>query len=451
MAASPIKTLILSRFLEHCHQTACLPLDFLPADDDVRICPTDPAFVMNLLTEEFAEGDLVVSGLAADVDGAFAVVPPLLSGPFIVLRDSLTREPIDLLTEHGCLSPGSVPALAVLRDHRTQQFLEDSDSRLYVTFSIADAIVFRACGLAATFARGLDTLPFDKVDQFCDSFEFPRRASCRRSREMEDTDDEGDDPDDPQEPSASQVCAQLILVGWTPSTLCGAAPGQLNALVEYLNQLDRFLGVELCDLGLWSIQERALERLRFIADLRSAKTFRDAMLEIADAANAIGIGLPAPRTIIPPADYSEALARLHEASSGGPSQPGGLETWKPAWNDVQRLLHQQVIDPIRGCALATGDPVAQSLLMGIAEVSQIFHSQAVLVGEQLNRSVSQRVVEHVDPLSKDSLRTLLALADRLVNLTEAIDRCTPSCTTIIQAQSIGSKTIPCLPHSASIK
>lgn len=246
------------------------------------------------------------------------------------------------------------------------------------------------------------------------------------------------------------IRAQLVFVGWMPSRLSDAVPSELKDVVDYFKQLNRFMRVDLYDLGLWNPDEETIERLRFIADRRSVVIFQEAFL---DAADYIGTGVESvghekPRSLGPPADYPAALARLREiTSSGRSSQSLGPDQRRLAWGEVQKLLDQQVIHPIRKYALATYDPVERSSLMGIAELSQVFHTRVVLMNEKLNWQISERSIEHVDPLPDDQLKDLLATADRIINMTKVTERCSQPRAAILQSKTIDSQNFPRLPHS----
>src|SRR5436190_15579065 len=96
-------TQILTRFLEHCERPSDRPLGFLDVDEDVRASPADPTQVLGRLVGEFAAEELVASGVViGSDDGSLSLASQLLRGPFFVLRDGLTKEPFDLMTEAGC-------------------------------------------------------------------------------------------------------------------------------------------------------------------------------------------------------------------------------------------------------------------------------------------------------------------------------------------------------------
>lgn len=275
------------------------------------------------------------------------------------------------------------------------------NGELFVACELKQVIMLRACGLSATLSVGLEDLPLEEVDTFCEAFGITRFKSDRTvDREELDAGSSdraesnsvdpirhmmsnmGNGGDDIAEQPISYATAstaftstkpptaRLVFVGWTPTELSNAVPCQLKAVVEHLLQLQRFLQVDLFDVALWEIDDDMIERLKFIANRRSTTIFKDTFL---DATEFIGdsivqFGKEKPLAISPPKDYPTALARLYESASPdnerrlpGPSQ------WDQAKRDVHRFLNQQIVGPMREFAMATTNPNERNML------TRIFH------------------------------------------------------------------------------
>jgi 2-methylisocitrate lyase-like PEP mutase family enzyme len=198
------------------------------------------------------------------------------------------------------------------------------------------------------------------------------------------------------------------------------------------------------------VEEETIERLRFIADRRSDAIFKEALREVAEDIDAsiTDFGKEQHLAVGPPNDYTTALARLHESSlaAGGTSLPGPNKR-NEAWSDVQRLLNQQVVGPLREMALATTNPVERNLMMGFAELSNVFHLQSVVIGEQLSRRLGDRSIERGGQLPEDQFKNLMAMADRLIGMARATDKCSQPRTAIIESKTIESPSFQQLPHS----
>ena len=468
MSFSETKAEIIERFVEHCQRSTQMPLGFLEVDDDVCVCSSEPAEIVSVLTGEFSLEDLVDSGiLVAGEREAVALAPALTDGAsFIVLRDAVTQRPYELLTHAGCLAADTLPVFEILRDGHTQRLIEQGTGDLIIAFDLEHITMLRASGLPATLAVGLNDLPLEQVGRFCESFNLSCfESECTISHEEIEAEhglntmNDGDvgaahastaASAEPVRDSGQPLKAHLVILGWTPLELSSVVPLQLKAVVDHLHRLQRFMGVELYDIGLWEVDEETIERLRFIATRGSAAIFKVALLDAAEdiGASIVQFGKEKPLAIGPPSDYTTALARLHEALSAecgtrllGPNQRN------EAWRDVQSLLSQQVIRPVRELALESNNPVERNLLMGFAELSNVFHMQSVVMGEQLSRRIADGGVERNGQLPEGQFKNLMAMADRLIGMARAIEKCSQPRTTIIESRRIDSQSFPRLPHS----
>jgi hypothetical protein len=244
-------------------------------------------------------------------------------------------------------------------------------------------------------------------------------------------------------PTAEPIKARLVILAWTPLNLTDAMPLQLKTVVDHLHQLQRFLGLDLQNIGVWEVEEETIERLRFIAERRSTAIFKAALFDAAEdiGASVVQFGEEKPLAIGPPDDYTTALARLLEYASSevGTRLPAPSQR-NEAWRDFQTLLSQQVIGPLRELALATSNPVERNLLMGFAELSNVFHMQSVAMSEQLCRRTGDRSGQ----LPEDQLENVMAMADRFIGMARVTERCR---TTIIGSRTIDSPSFPRLPNS----
>jgi hypothetical protein len=483
MLTSGKKAEIIERFVGHCQCSTHMPLGFLEADEEVYSCPLEAAEVVSSLTEDFSIEDLLDSGILAAAEDEAVALAPALTGiaSFVVMRDAVTHQPYELLTREGCLSGEALPVFEILRDGRTQHLMENGTGELFVTFDLEQVVMLRACGLPATLAVRLDDLPLEHVDRFCESF----GVTCSRSdrivsrEEIEDEQRSQSEyhPEDPirrmmrdrmngdggdagkaancsapssAEGSAIPIKAQLVFVGWTPVEISNAVPLRLKPVVDHLYQLQRFMGVELHDIGLWEVNDETIERLRFIAERSSSAIFKEAMLDAAESSGAsiMQFGKGKALAIVPPNDYTTALARLVGCSSeeGGNRMPGP-NLRNEAWRHVQRLLSHQVVGPLRELALASTNPIERNLLMSFAELSNVFHLQSVVMGEQLSRRIADRGIESGGQLPEDQFKNLMAMADRLIGLAKATEKCNQPRTTVVESSIINSPSFPRLPHS----
>eukprot|EP00913_Durusdinium_trenchii_P010900 g10229.t1 len=446
------------------------PLTFLTFDADVRTCPSEPAAVSAKLCDEFPVEILVASGVVEQaVDGSVQLTPAL-STPgelLIVLRDAETNAPFDVLSDAGHVSPLEIPAFASLRDARTRRCLENGDGALFVACRVADAAVLRACGLPVTLAHGLEKLPLDQLARFCESFGLTS-DHCDRDRRPDDpaaqenptaghAEEESLPPDpaspEPHPAARVETPVHLVFVGWTPACVALAVPIPLHKIVVYFELLKKHLGLDMNDLGLWEPSADDMARLQFIAEGRASVMFENELLDSADdvlfSLADFGSGQKQPPG--PPTDYVAALARLYAAGSRDDhSCRMGPDDRKREWKHVQNLLQQQIIQPLRDFAMVAGNPLQQSLLLCFAELTHVFHTQAVSVNEKLNRNVAQQGIDNAEALPSAEFKNLLNMADQLIELAKAISPCRPPKATVVQPRVIESRTTPRLPHSGAV-
>jgi hypothetical protein len=478
---------IIERLLEPCERPTYQPFGFLHVDEDVWKCPADPTQVAAALAAEFTAEQLAASGIViVGDDGSANLAAGLAAGELlIVLRDVRSGEAYDVLTREGTQVPGTLPVFEILRDRYTQQCqqqesLDQAPWKLIVAFDMEHAVLLRACGLPATLASGLEHLPLEGIDRFCETFgldlAWSDRAAMRDEllkqgaaselhpddpvrRVVLDAERDGG-PTVPNTPPTEEILPragslgenelQLAFLAWTPLELSSAMPCGLKVVVDYFHQLKQFMAVELFDLKLWMIEENTIERLRFIADRRSAAFFREAMLDAAFEINTCieEFGKETPLALGPPADYASALACYHAANASEiGSRLLSTGSQKSAWNDVQKYLQEQVIQPLRQCALAGVDPVERTQLLAVAELSNTFHMTAVVIGERMSRRIAESGMEGVDELPAEQIKQLLAIADRLINLTKATQSCSPRRSTTIESRMFSPVDFPRLPRS----
>ncbi|MCH5377625.1 MAG: hypothetical protein JJ992_27015 [Planctomycetes bacterium] len=486
MSSSEKKTQIIERFVAHCQRSASRPLGFLEVDENVYDCPSEPAEVVSALTSDFSIEDLLDSGLLVTADSEEVALAPALAGEgsFIVLRDAASRQPYDLLARTGCLTVNALPVFEILRDGLTQHFVERGTGELIVAFDLEHVILLRACGLPATLAVGLDNLPLESIDRFCESFGLTHRAYDRAqlgAQGGEVSDHQAiNDPADPlpltqsdtrdddragtgtsatyagsrSANGASEVKQMgLVLLGWSPLKLSADVSPQHKAVVDYLLQLERHMEVEVYEIGSWQVDEATLARLRFIAIHGHSAYFQQALL---DAADDIGTGINSfdddnCLATGPPEDYPTALSRLRDLPLSEEVRAGlGQSQSEAAWRHCERLLDQQVVAPLRESALAKYDPLQRALLMGCSELTRLFHMQSVTLGSQLSRRIADRGVDRGTSLSKgqqDQFKNLMATADRFIGMAKAAKTWNPTPTTIIESAALNPTNSPRLPHS----
>ena len=476
---------ILSRFIELCLPAEPTdPLKFLGFDEHVFANPPAPEHILSVLLEAFAISDLIDCGIVIASEDEPARISPELAqagGMFIVLRDIQTQEPYALLRSQGVASR-AISIRSALRDAQTLAAIDDDEPHLFAAFTVEDVAVLRACGLPAILASDLDKLPLDQVDDFCDALGIERekseRAVVREIIEAASGNESEFHPDDPirrmfrgesdSPQKASPMGAvnfqqgggkclatkdekiTLVFVDWRVASLAKSDPCELKAVVDHFEKLSKYLGVDLWEISYWSVEDEDLEQLQFIAEGESVQIFKETLEDLAfgKAEPLSSFGNPKAKRVGPPEDFPAAMTHYFQS---GLQTSGGLQCSsherKRAWDDSQRLMNEQVIQPLREYAMKTDNPLEQMLLLSAADISQVVHVQATLVGDKLSRRIAERGETVTEPLADEDLKSLLSMTDRLVNIAKAADQCRRQNIPMLRTKVIESPTIPRLPHS----
>lgn len=154
------------------------PWDVRQVDADVRSCPADSVAVLDALARQYSRADLLGAGVAQQGPGeSLAPAIGLEAGrPLIFLRRQQGENPFEVLTPQGYLSRRSLSLGVALDDHWTARALAESGVELLVTFCVEDVAVFRALGLGATLATGLETLRGPELLNVCSRFGWKHRG-----------------------------------------------------------------------------------------------------------------------------------------------------------------------------------------------------------------------------------------------------------------------------------
>ncbi len=452
---------IFDGFVKQCEPPQKRWKGFLPHGSNVLQCLRSPDKVVDELLASFTIDELVSSGLTRRYDTERCqLIPELVAGQlFIALRDETTAAPYDLLTAEGCLS-GELPALAVLRDAETRTMLAEWDLELFAAETIDDVLVLRACGLPATLASGFEAAPLDDVGRLA-VFGLTRGPRHRQLVLAQQAEEEHD----ATQPNCSEVdtammggtvrCsaremdnttaeveANLMLVAWNPSQLTCATATAQKRVVDHFLQLNRHLNLDVGNLTWWQPKPADVATLEFIAARRSAAMFREVMQDVAfeRGESIVNIGKPAPQRPGPPRDLAEAMAAVEGNNQPGHHHLVSLDRSTKTRAEFFRLLDRDLLAPLRKQAMATGDPVERLLLLTLADLGQVFHSQSLKIREQ--RDPSQSSGTHAG--DQMPVKELLAIANSMNSTIKEMKQCSPR-SRVIEAKLIEPKPIPRLP------
>ena len=434
-------------------------ITFLTPDENVYKCPEVPAAVLADLSANYSADRLVESGVAdRTADGALIIAPALSDpeGMFIALREPESGRIVELLTEFGCLSGADLPVFSVMADRFTRVAAGHHAGDLFLAHSLSDVVMLRALDCAATLAQGLDVLDLRQAQRLFESLRLQQRQSNRDVEQTQQTgsadwnedddeeeeDDDDDDDEDEQvdsdpnatdsqnvvagssgEPCIPAIEWKLILVGWSPSMLEKLVPPTIATVAQHLEALEMRSGLVCTEMYLWLPNVGAVEGLNCTAqhgDVAGMRQMLHASIDesSSNSLDAISGDQTAPRAR--PQGFAAALTRLREYETA-PQQRGTHEPHQ-AWRDMVLLLDIDVIQPLMQEAMAATSAPERVLRMNLAEISRMFHLYAARMGSQLSGPISRPGTDVVGALPQEQIKNLLAMSDRVLGLSRAIEK-----------------------------
>ena len=437
---------IYADFLQHCQQVPLpSPWGQFAKHADFWQPPKDTLAAMEALQQEYTRKDLLRSrvaiyDLADEHDwqgeipaGTKLTVNPILSGPFsriLPLRASPQCLPSDLLTGEGTVS-GRLPACAVLHDYLVQKWIQRTGI-LCLVFSMEDMMAFRAVGIPAALAKGLEQITRKSLKDLCSSLglESPdssvhvsgglNAAPAAATMPLPENPVEEEQVPSPSNLSGSMAGTdsptatrpRLFLVAWSPSHRSLNRPGDLDEVLHNLISAGRCLEIDLDDAFVWRPSETDLQRIVFCLTKGNRRHVRKA-IEASLRSNAKLIN-QAQVNVEEPSTLPETRARLREALLRPGGKPGERRRW------LRR--HQQAIDdifvtPFLEQAIAEPDPQKRSQLAGLAGINQVVYPAVEVYLAKREKELARRGL-NADGQGTD-VRDLMKMFDILFKFIQA--------------------------------
>ncbi len=201
----------------------------------------------------------------------------------------------------------------------------------------------------------------------------------------------------------------LILVNWSPAQVALAPPPALAAVVQRLRDIHRHLDMEGMDIGLWTPEERDVERLRWRTgfDVRAA------------AADPLFMGIDEvcldPLTDLPPEwlplprpnNFLEAQRAyrglLRKPVLDEPSRQRLLQA-QAAWEEY---LEAELLQPL---LRPNAPPATRNVQALVIAMSRMLHRQALATDEMLAQASPEALLRNAEIVPRARLEALSALA-----------------------------------------
>lgn len=446
---------VFTEFVSHCVRPDEFALGFIEPDQMVFNCPADLRPVEQALRSKFPDDVLVDSGLFTIADDGCVFTTALAPNQTIVLLVEIGAVgPYEILTEAGCLRSQELPMFAVLKDHHTKKLLNEGEGDLMVAFTLPEMVFLRACGFPATLANGLGELSLEESERCQQTFgtgfsgdhgkesAYSPGDPFRRNTiaEMQDGVEASE--------RTEELFVQLVLVAWSPLTLSNAMSGKLKQVVDRLNKLNEFFDLDISDIGVWEVSAAQLERLKFIAGEGALDYFKVALHDTSKdiGAGVEGFGKDQPLAEAPPKNYHAALTLLTDVTvNGGDNRFLGPDQRSRAMQNAKLTLDRDLIGPLREMAEWSGNPLQKNVLMVLAEMSSLFHTQSLGASQGANKRMARRGNDQDLLVPEEQIKQLTTIADRVLKYSkEAREWEKPR--TLVGGRVVESKTSPRLPY-----
>lgn len=421
--------------------------DFLPPDADCR-GPVDnesetPHWLRDNYADELLEGARVVEKTAA---GQLRLRPELCNpaGAIVGLRRTPGAWPHGLLTARGCLIQSGLPIASALNDARTWAGVNET-GLLIAPFRIGEVALLRTLDLPATLCPRPAQLSIDQLRALDESFGGGDYSPLEEAGEPVKADQAGSEskpeqkratgdlsapnrgnasggtcpsvpPTSEQRPPGVQTKFTLVLLGWSPQSICPTPCPILNRWTRYLADYRRYLGLPFAGIRVWRPSASFFENLRFRIALKNVKLvqelLRDSLDELHDFERAGDQQQDQGEAVSLLTVQEELQARLAEDRAHGRSS----HRVRMALHRYEALVQQDLIAPLYAWAMASDDPVVRNAGVELASVCGLIHRMTPGLHE-LQRSQLDRALRTEGELIPAALfEQYLKLLNRLGSL-----------------------------------
>lgn len=345
-------TAIFEEFLKRCERLTFRSdtwKRFTP-DPAAFVAPKDTSAQLELLRKQFGDEALMASRIAVQVDGQWRVHAGLRPGKVVVAFSRFGAPGLDILTRRGCVS-GRLPILAAMEDAWTRGTLnaqEPIDRTVFVCFSMADVVVLRALGLAATLAGSPGWI----------------RAAHLRAMQNE-------------------RAPRLVAVGWRPCSLVTEAGPAFEQFCRHLANFDTYLGETLENWSAWRPSRAQMDGIRFVLAQGEPDDIRAVFLDVVAhyELRAVADGsIDSEARSVDANTTLEPWRRLRELRS---THPDDAALRAEAWLEFEQRVERDFVAPAFRAALAEPDPARRDLLLSVAELARLRHPLAARLADRL--------------------------------------------------------------------
>lgn len=374
----------------------------IPCDPSFIFLPKDNKAILLELQRDFANADLIKSGIAT-TDAANALVwnPNLVveGSPIWVIRSKPNEKPIGLIAQMSVLGHATWALCWAFQNHRQNELIAASGNQVVVAYSMADLAILQSIGIAAVpggkwanLTKGQLYYLYQKV-----------RSNSQRSQQ------------NTYGASADTELLSLILANWSLAAFDITDIESATTSWSHLMKLNRHLKLSFEDFGIWKPTKKHLEQLAYRLKYQNVDHVCDGLLNVMeqDSSTIEQASFPKPS---PAQTISEAYRAWQKAERNS-MNPNGSQK---AFEQLCEMHDRQRIDPLVEEAMQASDPLERNAELALAEVSRLLQPIVLLLTEKIRRSIGEKGTRVGSVVSKEEMASVLAQTDRLIALTKGV-------------------------------
>lgn len=373
-----------------------------------------------------------LSNMGTHVETKGLLVNPILCGTFsqiVPLRALPKCNPFNLLTGEGAVG-GQLPCCAALHDCRLQKAIHKMGF-LCLTLSLGDMMAFRAAGIPAAIAVGLEHLTRKTVREFSANLGLSSNGGLGNSSvgpapaspAPTSPPQKGQTPNG-QAPAQSDPCAaggsnnpspavppRLFLVDWSPAQLTLNRPDALDDVQRNLTNIINCTETDFNDVLAWRPTAADLQKIIFSLANGTRKDVQRAIVNsLRGSAKLMGQSQDEQDE---PCSLTEARARLREVLVRPGSRPAER---RRRLRHYRQALAGGLVDPLLQQAAEEPDPTRRSRLAALAGLNEVLHPTVELFLANQEKEIAKQGLKA--DAQKSSVRDLMKMFDTACKLTK---------------------------------
>lgn len=229
-------------------------------------------------------------------------------------------------------------------------------------------------------------------------------------------------------PEADKLQKRLILVGWSPATLSPEPSARFHAVVRHFGELEQFMRVDFSDVGVWRPTPEEIGRVRFFLRYAAAESLQESLLD-SIYENALPLEFNRQQPGSPAIDSSQlpsALRELAQAFEAATAGYDGSQSRQEALRRFERVLFEEVVEPMLSETLSGADGVEQATGMAVAQLLPMLVTEGVVINAMVSKALALHGTAGLNAIPAQAVKQFLSMADRLTPMLRELRECSES-------------------------